>query len=63
MNYKSPLLFFLLGHNYSIFDFSVSLVPSLLDLCCENVKKRVAKQTDVELLPIPIQLKKYIATF
>ena len=47
----------------SLFDFSVSLVPPLLDLCCENIKKHVAKQTDVELLPIPVQLKKYIATF
>lgn len=38
-------------------------VPSLLDLCCENIKKLVAKQTDMELLPITMQLKKYIAAF
>lgn len=61
MNYKTSVT---QQHNdYSIFDFSVSLVPSLLDLCCENIRKLVAKQNDVERLPITGQLKKYIATF
>lgn len=38
-------------------------VHSLLDLCCQNIRKCVAKNNDLELLPITEQLKKYIATF
>jgi len=38
-------------------------VPSLLDLCSENIKKCVARPEDLEMLPITTQLKKYIATF
>ncbi|KAJ7374783.1 Neuralized-like protein 2 [Desmophyllum pertusum] len=38
-------------------------VPSLLDLCCEKIRKRVTKKEDMEMLPIPASLKNYIATF